>query len=440
MIKYILALLIFTSSVTQAQPPATPRIPVTDNYFGLKVTDNYRWLENQQDTVVKKWMEDQDAYTESIFDRITGRDQLIAEYNMLDSISSDDYYNVRKHDDTYLFLKYLSASGHSVLAIRKRETGKDEVLLDFKKSYPGKKMNIAFFEYSPVSQYIGLYVFENDFEATTLYFYDVAKRQLFPEQIRYAWGGYPEKTKFTNDGKGFFYINSQVENNKTILRDAKAMYHKIGTSADQDKIIMSAKKYPFLGIDSSYMPEVVVDANFKHLILLTAKESSQYIFIAPYTDWVKDTINWICLIKPSDNLGQPIILDGVAYMLSRDVPNRQLKKYKLGNFKNISFETVVPEMKDRLLSVFPTSDYLLLKYSNGINDYYKQYNTKTGKLEMAPMKTQGIMSASRISASSRIDIRNGMRQPQAANSASGMIPLMDSTTPSVSMKPPAAAA
>ncbi|MGN6533680.1 MAG: hypothetical protein ACTHK0_18200, partial [Ginsengibacter sp.] len=31
-------------------PPPTERIPVTDNYFGMKVTDNYRWLENMKDS------------------------------------------------------------------------------------------------------------------------------------------------------------------------------------------------------------------------------------------------------------------------------------------------------------------------------------------------------------------------------------------------------
>ena len=42
--------------------------------------------------------------------------------------------------------------------------------------------------------------------------------------------------------------------------------------------------------------------------------------------------------------------------------------------------------------------------------------------------------------SSRIDIRNGTRQPQATNSGSAINALVPRTTPSVSMKPPAAAA
>ncbi len=42
--------------------------------------------------------------------------------------------------------------------------------------------------------------------------------------------------------------------------------------------------------------------------------------------------------------------------------------------------------------------------------------------------------------SSSSDTRNGTRQPQAANSASGIIALVASTTARVNMKPPAAAA
>ena len=35
-------------------PPVTPKHPVTDEYHGVAVTDDYRWLENWDDPTVKQ--------------------------------------------------------------------------------------------------------------------------------------------------------------------------------------------------------------------------------------------------------------------------------------------------------------------------------------------------------------------------------------------------
>src|SRR5438874_11251139 len=46
------------SSLTYGQrpaPPQTPQRPVTDEYFGIKVVDPYRWLENWDDPEVRAW-------------------------------------------------------------------------------------------------------------------------------------------------------------------------------------------------------------------------------------------------------------------------------------------------------------------------------------------------------------------------------------------------
>ncbi len=40
-------------------PPATPKRPVTDEYHGVTVVDDYRWLENAADPAVKKWTTEQ---------------------------------------------------------------------------------------------------------------------------------------------------------------------------------------------------------------------------------------------------------------------------------------------------------------------------------------------------------------------------------------------
>src|SRR5512133_170639 len=65
-----LAALALTGVLTAAGPPATPKRPVTETIHGVKVTDDYRWLENWNDPEVRRWTEAQNAYARSILDKL----------------------------------------------------------------------------------------------------------------------------------------------------------------------------------------------------------------------------------------------------------------------------------------------------------------------------------------------------------------------------------
>ena len=376
------------------KPPATTRIPVTDDYFGMKVTDHYRWMENLQDSTVMKWFEVQDAYAENIFDRITGRDELLAELDALDSVEKEQVWNVCKDGDTYLFLRWNKKENITSLISRKGETGADEIIIDFRKTFPDLKRGPVRFEYSPISKYIAFYVFEGDHEALTLYFYDLGHRKFFPERVKYSFGGYPDKIKFSHDGKGFFYFNIGLENNKAIYTNMMAKYHRIGEPTAKDRILVSAEKYPdlFPGYVGGYMNEISVDPDYRYLILLCSKSNSTYIFLANYKDLDNEKINWVLLSKPEDKLGQPIIRKGIAYMLSKKVANQQLITCKLDDLSKISFDILVPETDVRLDYISATIDYVLLRYNNVINTWLKQYNTLTGKIEDVQINKQGIIN------------------------------------------------
>jgi prolyl oligopeptidase len=50
--------------------PATPKRPVTDEYHGIKVVDDYRWLETASDPEVRQWSDAQNTRTRSYLDRL----------------------------------------------------------------------------------------------------------------------------------------------------------------------------------------------------------------------------------------------------------------------------------------------------------------------------------------------------------------------------------
>ncbi|HLJ40518.1 MAG TPA: hypothetical protein VKT50_03420 [Candidatus Acidoferrales bacterium] len=52
-----------TPSGARNKPPVAPVRPVTDEYYGTKIVDNYRYMENLKDPEVQQWMKAQADYT-----------------------------------------------------------------------------------------------------------------------------------------------------------------------------------------------------------------------------------------------------------------------------------------------------------------------------------------------------------------------------------------
>ncbi len=75
------------SSVHASLPPSPPLAPVrlvTETYYGTKVADQYRYMENLSDPEVQAWMHAQDDYTRRVIESISGRAKLLARIKLLD--------------------------------------------------------------------------------------------------------------------------------------------------------------------------------------------------------------------------------------------------------------------------------------------------------------------------------------------------------------------
>jgi hypothetical protein len=75
LIPTLLSTMLFLPLLTAAQSklPKTPVRDVTEDYFGAKVVDPYRWLEKTSDPEVIAWMKAQNDYARSVLARIPGR-------------------------------------------------------------------------------------------------------------------------------------------------------------------------------------------------------------------------------------------------------------------------------------------------------------------------------------------------------------------------------
>src|SRR4051795_6239004 len=63
-------------SLDAAEMPKTKAVPVTETLHGVKITDPYRWLEDQNSPHTRAWIEEQMTYTKSLLDPLPQREWL----------------------------------------------------------------------------------------------------------------------------------------------------------------------------------------------------------------------------------------------------------------------------------------------------------------------------------------------------------------------------
>src|SRR5665213_2872567 len=68
--------------------PQTPKKPVTDEYQGVQVVDDYRWLEPSADADVRKWSDQENVRARAYLDRLANRAGLVERLNQLNGSSS----------------------------------------------------------------------------------------------------------------------------------------------------------------------------------------------------------------------------------------------------------------------------------------------------------------------------------------------------------------
>ena len=117
-----------TLSLAQVSYPETRRVDVRDTFHGTVVPDPYRWLEDDRDPEVERWVATQADVAEKYLSQIPFRKKM---YDVLDELNSAVTYSAPwRRAGVMYFYKNTGRQNHSVL-YRQPDGAKDpEVLLD----------------------------------------------------------------------------------------------------------------------------------------------------------------------------------------------------------------------------------------------------------------------------------------------------------------------
>src|SRR6185312_8657992 len=112
-------------------PPVAPVRPVTDDYYGTKLTDPYRYMEDLKNPEVEKWFKGQNQYTREILGRIPGRSELLARIRELGQSAPARVFDVHQlPGGRYIYEKRLASQDVSRLYLRDGLSGAEKLLAD----------------------------------------------------------------------------------------------------------------------------------------------------------------------------------------------------------------------------------------------------------------------------------------------------------------------
>src|SRR5258708_9709881 len=113
-----------------APPVATVRV-VTDEYFGVKVADPYRYMEDLTNAEVSAWFKGQNDYTRGVLARISGRATLLERIKTLDEGAPARITDLRRlPGDLYFYQNRLASHDVAKLYDRDETQSHDRCLVD----------------------------------------------------------------------------------------------------------------------------------------------------------------------------------------------------------------------------------------------------------------------------------------------------------------------
>jgi len=337
----------------QYKYPQTHKENVVDDYFGVKVSDPYRWLENDTSAQTADWVKRQQDFTNAFLRQLPYRDQIIARLKQIWNYPK--FSAPSKHGDYYLIYRNDGLQNQSVLYIKKGIDGQEEVLIDPNKLSTDGTVALHNVAISKNQKYLAYTVSASGSDWQEIYIMDLKTRKVFDYKI--------EHVKFSSlawlGDEGFYYSGYDKPKDEKTKYSAKTEYqkvffHKVGTSQKNDKLIYEDKEHPLRYVS----PQLTEDNRFLILNISEGTDGSEI----KVKDLTKTNASFVTLIQGFntnasiiDNIGDELLV-----LTNEHAPNYKIISMHITN--RMAPRVVIPEGQEPISNVTTAGNRLFLHY------------------------------------------------------------------------------
>ena len=338
---FLLSLTALAQAPSVPAPPATPKRPVIDEYQGVKVTDDYRWLENWDDPAVKQWSAAENARTREYFDQLPARPLIRERLKQLAAGESAAYSDLQFRGGTLFAIRYQPPQQQPTLvALRSADDPAGaKVIFDPNAVSAKGSLSVDFYVPSLDGKYVAAALSENGSEDSSAHVFEVATgRQLSDviPRVNFATAG--GSLEWKADGSGFYYTR-YPQGNERAPEDVnfyqQVYFHKLGAAPQQDTYV--------IGKDFPRIAEIQLRASADGRWLVAAVANGDGGEVAHYG---RDAAGkWTQVTRFEDGIvAAKVGADDELYLLSRkDAPRGQILRLPLTDLNLAHAKVIVPQ-------------------------------------------------------------------------------------------------
>jgi prolyl oligopeptidase len=376
MVRFLGALLVLSffaplASFGQTPQPPTPVRDVTDEYFGIKVVDPYRWLENQSDPEVVAWMKAQNDHTRAILANIPGRDKLLGRIQALDNAGAVVSL-LQVWGGRYFYFKTEPGSDNRKLCVRDGVKGAERVLVDPEKmtTADGKHSSIDYFQPSLDGKYVAYGVSPGGSEDSVIHVIESSTGTVLPDTIDRAQFGSPS---WLPGNRSFLYIRTQKLDKDAPptarYQKLRTYRHTLGADPDTEQAVFGYEVNPGVKIGEDDVPVLAFSPGapgFLVGLVVHGVQREMDVYALPFEPSPGAKSAWKHVATEADDVTGLDVHGDKVYLLSHaDASRYKVLRTSLENPDFKHADLVVPPTEVVVVNIIAGGDALYIQDLDG---------------------------------------------------------------------------
>jgi len=365
--------------------PETQKGTVVDTYFGHKVSDPYRWLEDDMSDETAAWVKTQNETTFNYLSNIPYREQL---KDRLSELWNYEKVGAPFKRGNYTYFYKNDGLQNQYVVYRQKDGGEPEVFLDPNKFSEDGTTSLAQLSFSRDGSIAAYSISEGGSDWRKVIIIDVASKKVLEDTL--------VDVKFSGiswyKNEGFYYSSYDKPKGSELSAKTdqhKLYYHKLGTAQKDDPVIFGgteAEKHRYVG---GYVTE-----DDRYLVISgSVSTSGNRLFIK---DLTKPNSKLVTVLDHTDSDTYVIENEGSKLFLvtNLNAPNKKIVTVDANKPGSDNWVDFIPET-EHVLTASTGGGYFFAEYMVDAISKVFQYDYQ-GK-QVREIELPGVGSASSLS-------------------------------------------